>query len=305
MARLPPIGNIGVFMYIASLICSPENPTLDRASVQALQSAWGGGDAVWLNTGVAAEFGLETIPENRWQVWQTYQAMGIDLCIQPQEGRKKRLLIADMDSTMIHQECIDELADEAGFGPRVAAITARAMNGELDFEDALRERVALLRGLPVGVIENVIHTRITLMQGGPILLATMRAHGAYCALVSGGFTAFTGAIAARLGFDENRANTLLVENGALTGAVADPILGREAKVQALREIAATLGITPDEAIAVGDGANDLGMLGLAGAGVALHAKPSVQAQCDLRINHGDLTALLYLQGYHAADFAHV
>lgn len=292
-------------MYIASLICSPENPTLDRASVQALQSAWGGGDAVWLNTGVAAEFGLETIPENRWQVWQTYQAMGIDLCIQPQEGRKKRLLIADMDSTMIHQECIDELADEAGFGPRVAAITARAMNGELDFEDALRERVALLRGLPVGVIENVIHTRITLMQGGPILLATMRAHGAYCALVSGGFTAFTGAIAARLGFDENRANTLLVENGALTGAVADPILGREAKVQALREIAATLGITPDEAIAVGDGANDLGMLGLAGAGVALHAKPSVQAQCDLRINHGDLTALLYLQGYHAADFAHV
>ena len=292
-------------MYIASLICSPENPTLDRASVQALQSAWGGGDAVWLNTGVAAEFGLETIPENRWQVWQTYQAMGIDLCIQPQAGRKKRLLIADMDSTMIHQECIDELADEAGFGPRVAAITARAMNGELDFEDALRERVALLRGLPVGVIENVIHTRITLMQGGPILLATMRAHGAYCALVSGGFTAFTGAIAARLGFDENRANTLLVENGALTGAVADPILGREAKVQALREIAATLGITPDEAIAVGDGANDLGMLGLAGAGVALHAKPSVQAQCDLRINHGDLTALLYLQGYHAADFAHV
>ncbi|MFN3606156.1 MAG: phosphoserine phosphatase SerB, partial [Cypionkella sp.] len=276
-------------MYIASLITNPAKPSLDRASVEALQGAWGGGDAVWLNTGVAAEFGLESIPENRWQVWETYQAMGIDLCIQPAVGRKKRLLIADMDSTMIHQECIDELADEAGFGPRVAAITARAMNGELDFETALRERVALLRGLPVSVIQKVINTRITLMQGGPTLLASMRANGAYTALVSGGFTAFTGAIAARLGFDENRANTLLAENGTLTGAVADPILGREAKVQALTDIAARLGITAADAIAVGDGANDLGMLGLAGAGVALHAKPSVQAQCDLRINHGDLT----------------
>lgn len=292
-------------MYIASLITNPAKPSLDRASVEALRNAWGGGDAVWLNTGVAAEFGLESIPENRWQVWETYQAMGIDLCIQPAPGRKKRLLIADMDSTMIHQECIDELADEAGFGPRVAAITASAMNGELDFETALRERVALLRGLPVSVIQKVIDTRITLMQGGPTLLASMRANGAYTALVSGGFTAFTGAIAARLGFDENRANTLLAENGILTGAVADPILGREAKVQALTDIAARLGITAADAIAVGDGANDLGMLGLAGAGVALHAKPSVQAQCDLRINHGDLTALLYLQGYAAAEFAHV
>ena len=292
-------------MYIATLITNPSKPTLDRAAVTALQGAWGGGDAVWLNAGIAAEFPLESIPENRWQVWADYQAMGVDLCIQPEQGRAKRLLIADMDSTMIHQECIDELADEAGFGPRVAAITARAMNGELDFEDALRERVALLRGLPVGVIENVINTRITLMQGGPVLLATMRAKGAYCALVSGGFTAFTAAIAARLGFDENRANTLLSENGVLTGHVATPILGREAKVSALREISATLGITPDDAIAVGDGANDLGMLGLAGAGVALHAKQSVQAQCDLRINHGDLTALLYLQGICAADFADV
>ena len=233
------------------------------------------------------------------------QSIGVDLCIQRAEGRQKRLLIADMDSTMIHQECIDELADEAGFGPRVAAITARAMNGELDFESALRERVSLLRGLPVSVIQKVIDTRITQMQGGAVLLATMRANGAYAALVSGGFTAFTGAIAARLGFDEHRANTLLSEDGQLTGQVADPILGREAKVQALQEISARLGITPNEAIAVGDGANDLGMLGLAGAGVALHAKPSVQEKCALRINHGDLTALLYLQGYSAAEFARV
>ena len=292
-------------MYIASLISNPARATLDRTAVEALRNAWGGGDAVWLNAGVAAEFALETIPENRWAVWDDYQAMGVDLCIQPALGRRKRMLIADMDSTMIHQECIDELADEAGFGPRVAAITARAMNGELDFEAALRERVALLRGLPIAVIQNVIDTRITLMEGGPVLLATMRANGAYAALVSGGFTAFTGAIAARLRFDENRANTLLAENDALTGHVADPILGREAKVQALIEISARLGITPADAIAVGDGANDLGMLGLAGAGVALHAKPKVAAQCDLRINHGDLTALLYLQGYSVAEFSSV
>ena len=292
-------------MYIATLIANPAKANLDRSTVEAVRNAWGGGNAHWLNRGVAAEFGLENPPQNQWDVWAELQKLGIDLCVQKAMGRKKRLLIADMDSTMIHQECIDELADEAGFGPRVAAITARAMNGDLGFETALRERVALLRGLPEDVINHVIDTRITLMEGGPVLLATMRARGAYCALVSGGFTAFTAAIAAQLGFDENRANTLLVENGRLTGHVAMPILGREAKVQALTEISARLGITPDDAIAVGDGANDLGMLGLAGAGVALHAKPSVQAECSLRINHGDLTALLYLQGIPAAEFAHV
>lgn len=291
-------------MYIVSLICDPARPVLDRASVEALRDAWGGSDAVWLNTGVAAEFGLNAIPQNYWTVWADYQAMRIDLCIAPQAGRKKQLLIADMDSTIIQQECIDELAAEAGFGPRVAAITARAMNGELDFAAALQERVALLRGLPDAVISHVIKTRITLMPGAQVLVSTMRANQVYCALVSGGFTAFTTAIAARLGFDENRANTLLVENGFLTGHVANPILGREAKVQALIEISARLGVTPDQALAVGDGANDLGMLALAGAGVALRAKPSVQAQCNLRVNHGDLTALLYLQGYPAAEFHH-
>ena len=290
-------------MYIASLIANPIRANLDRSTVEAVRNAWGGGDAVWLNVGVAAEFALETLPQNQWDVWADLQKLSIDLCIQKAQGRKKHLLIADMDSTMIHQECIDELADEAGFGPRVAAITARAMNGELDFDSALRERVALLRGLPEAVIQRVIETRITLMEGGPVLLATMRAQGAYCALVSGGFTAFTAAIAAKLGFDESRANTLLVENGQLTGHVANPILGREAKVQALTQISARLGIKAVDAIAVGDGANDLGMLGLAGAGVALHAKPSVQAACSLRINHGDLTALLYLQGYSAAEFS--
>ena len=176
------------------------------------------------------------------------------------------------------------------------------MNGELDFEDALRERVGLLRGLPEAVIATVIRDRITLMPGGPELVATMRANGAYAALVSGGFTAFTAQVAATLGFDENRANLLLVQDGKLTGQVAEPILGRAAKVQALEEISARLGISAQDAIAVGDGANDLGMLGLAGAGVALHAKPVVAAQCDIRVNHGDLTALLFLQGYSRAEF---
>ena len=289
-------------MFIATLLTNPNTPRLDRVTVESLRNAWGGGDATWLDPAVAAEFAVEAVPANRWHVWEGLQSIGIDLVVQPATGRKKRLLIADMDSTMIEQECIDELADEAGVGAHVAGITARAMNGELDFEDALRERVGLLAGLPATVIARVISDRITLMPGGSVLVATMKANGAYAALVSGGFTAFTGHIAQVLGFDENRANTLIVADGKLTGKVADPILGRAAKVQALHEIAQRLGIVPQDAIAVGDGANDLGMLGLAGTGVALHAKPSVQADCDIRINHGDLTALLYLQGYARAEF---
>jgi phosphoserine phosphatase len=187
-------------------------------------------------------------------------------------------------------------------GAEVAAITARAMNGELGFEGALLARVALLRGQPETIVARVLAERITFTPGGRTLVATMKAAGAWTVLVSGGFTAFSGPVAARLGFDEHRANTLLVAQGRLTGDVARPILGREAKVAALQEISARLGLAPADALAVGDGANDLGMLALAGAGVALHAKPAVAAQCDLRINHGDLTALLFLQGYARGDF---
>jgi len=290
-------------MYVVTLLTNPETPVLERVTVESLRNAWGGGEARWLDPGVAAEFDLAEVPENRWEVWEGLQALRVDMVVQKSEGRKKRLLIADMDSTMIRQECIDELAEEAGVGARVADITARAMNGELDFEGALRERVGLLKGLPEAVIEQVLRDRITLMPGGPVLLATMKANGAYAALVSGGFTAFTAAVAATLGFDENRANTLHVAAGALAGTVAEPILGKEAKLQALNEITVRLGFTPDEALAVGDGANDLPMLMAAGTGVALHAKPTVQAQCDVRVNHGDLTALLYLQGYSREEFA--
>ena len=290
-------------MFVVTLLTDPETPVLERVTVESLRNAWGGGAARWLDPGVAAEFDLGQVPENRWEVWEGLQALRIDMVVQSAEGRKKRLLIADMDSTMIRQECIDELADEAGVGARVADITARAMNGELDFEGALRERVGLLKGLPEAVIGQVLCDRITLMPGGKVLLSTMKANGAHAALVSGGFTAFTAAVAGMLGFDENRANTLHVVEGKLAGTVAEPILGKEAKLAALNEIAARLHISPAEALAVGDGANDLPMLLAAGTGVALHAKPRVQAECEVRVNHGDLTALLYLQGYSRDDFA--
>ncbi len=289
-------------MFTVTLLSSPSNPVVGPAVVDSLRNAWGGGEAVWLAPDVAAEFQVETVPANRWDVWDDLQGMGVDLVVQPSTGRRKKMLLADMDSTMIQQECIDELAAQAGIGDHVAQITARAMNGELDFEDALRERVGLLKGLDSAVIETVLANRITLMPGGKALLATMKANGAYAALVSGGFTAFTGMVAETLGFDEHRANTLIIADGKLTGEVGQPILGRDAKVAALQEITARLGLAADQVMAVGDGANDLGMLGLAGAGVALHAKPSVAAECDIRINHGDLTALLYIQGYSAEEF---
>lgn len=226
----------------------------------------------------------------------------IDIVVQSAgKNRKKKILIADMDSTMIRQECIDELAAEAGIKEQVSEITARAMNGEIEFNAALKERVALLKDLPVSVIDQVIATRIELMPGGVELVRTMRKQGAYCALVSGGFTEFTSRIAQMIGFQENRANTLLHSNGKLTGTVGEPILGKQAKVDALNDIANRLGLTPEDAIAVGDGANDLGMLDLAGTGVALHAKPAVAAAADIRIDHGDLSALLYVQGYHADE----
>ena len=231
--------------------------------------------------------------------------MGVDLVITPSEGARKKMLLADMDSTMIQQECIDELADEAGVGDRVKEITARAMNGELDFEMSVVERVALLKGLPESIISEVLASRISFMPGGLTLLATMKANGAYAALVSGGFTAFTASVSNRLGFDEHRANILQVNRGLLTGEVEMPVLGKQSKVDALEEITLRLGLDDAAVLAVGDGANDLAMLHRAGTGVALHAKPAVSEQCKVRVNFGDLTALLYLQGYFCSEFKRV
>ncbi len=259
----------------------------------------------WLADGIACDLAVPAHVPGDAAAHALRAAIGdapLDIVVQQAQTRRKQILLADMDSTMIGQECIDELAEEAGIKDRVAAITARAMNGKIAFEPALRERVALLKGLPVSVIGKVIAERITLTPGGRELVRTMRANGGYTALVSGGFTAFTARVAELIGFDETRANTLLEQDGQLAGTVAEPILGQQAKVDALIEISARLGLSPDDALAVGDGANDLAMIRLAGSGVALHAKPSVAEQAAIRIDHGDLTALLYIQGYRRAEF---
>ncbi|MBY2922867.1 phosphoserine phosphatase SerB [Rhizobium leguminosarum] len=290
---------------VATLVANPSNPVLTPEIAERAAEAVNASGLYWLADGIACDIALRDGTDAQAaeaNILAVVSSAPIDLVIQEQETRRKKLLIADMDSTMIGQECIDELAAEVGLKEKVATITARAMNGEIAFEPALRERVALLKGLPISVVDEVIAKRITLTPGGPELIATMKSKGHYAALVSGGFTVFTSRIAATLGFDENRANTLLEDGGILSGFVAEPILGKQAKVDALNEISARLGISPEEAMAVGDGANDLGMLHLAGAGVALHAKPAVAAEAQMRINHGDLTALLYIQGYRKTDF---
>ena len=289
-------------MYTVTVLAAPARADLTEERVEALRDLFAGGHIIWLDDSIAAEFPAEALPPDAAAIADDTRLAGFDLVIQPTEGRRKAVLLADMDSTMIEQECIDELADMAGVGPRVADITARAMNGELNFHEALIERVSLLAGLNELVIQQVLDERITIAPGGRTLIATMRAQGAYCALVSGGFTAFTAPIAAELGFNEHRANTLLADDGVLTGHVGLPILGFEAKIEALNDITAQHGLTPADAIVVGDGANDLGMIQLAGTGVALHAKPVVAAQAGVRIDHGDLTALLYLQGYGRDEF---
>ncbi|MDZ7823191.1 MAG: phosphoserine phosphatase SerB [Ahrensia sp.] len=285
---------------IVTLIAKPGSRALGHALSLKCSNAINAQSCHWLSEKHVIEYVVSDTEKS--MLTQKLKAIlgtaPIDIAVQTHcKNRRKKLLIADMDSTMIRQECIDELAAEAGIKDHVAAITARAMNGEIEFEAALRERVALLKDLDTSVIDKVVATRIELMPGGVALVKTMRKHGAYCALVSGGFTEFTSRIADMIGFQENRANTLLHANGKLSGKVGEPILGMQAKVDALNDIAGRLGLNPNDAIAVGDGANDLGMLAHAGLGVALHAKPAVAAQADVRIDHGDLTALLYLQGY--------
>ena len=290
---------------VATLIANPSNPLLTPSLGEAASDAVNASGLYWLADGIACDIALRdgTDPDAALKTLKDIIGdAAVDVAVQAAETRRKKLLLADMDSTMIGQECIDDLAAEVGLKPKVAEITARAMNGEIEFEPALRERVALLKGLPLSVIGDVIEKRITLAAGGPELVATMRANGAYTALVSGGFTLFTGPVAEKIGFDEHRSNILETDGDVLSGTVSEPILGKQAKVDALVEITERLGISTDEAIAVGDGANDLGMLELAGSGVAVHAKPSVAAQARFRIDHGDLTALLYLQGYRKTDF---
>jgi phosphoserine phosphatase len=294
--------------HVATLISDPAKPALDDAAIAlAVGVLTTAQDMRVLDPGIAVDLPFTPSGADDQAIAQRLRtALGglrIDVVVQPLAGRRKTLFVADMDSTMIGQECIDELADYVGLKAHVAAITERAMRGEIAFEPALRERVALLKGLPVAVVDEVIRERITLTPGARTLVATMRKNGGTTCLVSGGFTLFTSRVGAMIGFDENRGNTLVVEDGRLAGRVEEPILGREAKLVTLIELRDRLGLAASETLAAGDGANDLAMIEAAGLGVAYHAKPKVADAAHARIDHSDLTALLYLQGYARVDFA--
>lgn len=296
--------------YALVLTSSPAAPALtaeivDRALAALSESTRG--ETLWLSEHEAwqVQFSVSEPPDAdqvRATVAEALANLPADVNVVPDDAsRRKKLLVADMESTIIEQECLDELADHIGLRDRISEITARAMRGEIAFEEALKERVGLLKGLNADVLEK-LYDRITLVPGARELVATMRANGAYCALVSGGFTFFTERIAARLGFHTHQANTLDIVDGRLTGTVSPPILGREAKLAALERLRRDLNLQPEETLAVGDGANDLDMIRAAGLGVAFRAKPVVTAAARASIRFGDLTALLYLQGYTRKEF---
>jgi len=294
---------MALMSHVATLVSNPARPAVDAAAIAKARTLLPNAiSETLLKEGIAADIFFAPGPGAQERelsdlVRAALTPAPIDVVVQETRYRRKKLFVADMDSTMIDQECIDELADYAGLKAHVAAITERAMRGELPFEPALRERVALLKGLPLSVIGETIAEKITLAAGGSELIARLKANGVYTCLVSGGFTLFTNVIAAKLGFDENRANELLIENDTLTGEVREPILGRAAKLATLQELTARLDIRPEETIAIGDGANDLDMITAAGLGVAIHAKPAVASAAQARIDHADLSAIIYCGGY--------
>jgi len=286
---------------VVVLIARPGTGALDNNLLKSVVKLTRAAEVHWLAREEACEMAAAGMAGLEDRLRALIGDRAVDVAVLPAANRRKRLLIADMDSTMIAQECIDELGAAAGQGERIAAITARAMRGEIDFAASLRERLGLVAGLDASMIGGLLNaTRFT--EGGRTVVQTMKSHGAHTVLVSGGFTVFTSHVAKALGFDSHRANELVIEDGKLTGRALEPILGRDAKRAALREIAAKLGLKPIETLAVGDGANDIDMLAASGLGVAFHAKPAVRAQARARIDHGDLTALLYLQGYAKTEF---
>lgn len=292
--------------FVLTLIGDPgavEPPTA-AAARRALRAGGATCDAPdWLAEGIACDLGFAGLdPDQAGNLARAALSPApVDVAILPAAGRRKRLLVADMDSTIVTVETLDQLAAEAGIADRIAPITARAMRGEIDFAQALRRRVAMLAGLPVAALRRC-RDRLRLSPGARCLVGTMRAHGAYTVLVSGGFDYFTGRVRRLAGFDADVANRLEMCDGALTGRVVEPVFGRDAKLATLRRLAAARGLTPAQTLAVGDGANDLAMIRAAGLGVAWRAKPIVAAGAPVRIDHGDLTALLYLQGYRASEF---
>lgn len=289
--------------HFLTLVASREATSLPAGVIAQVRDLTGGGAVTHLSPGEAADIACATTPDLD-QIRETFAGAPIDAIVTPAEGRRKRILLADMDSTIVTAETLDELASCAGLGEKIAAITARAMNGELDFQDALRERVAMLKGLSVAALERTWQG-IRLTPGALELVATMKAHGAFTALISGGFSFFTSRVAALAGFDMHRSNTLLDDGTTLSGRVAEPILDRSAKLATLHELAARYDLPLAATAATGDGANDLDMLRAAGLGVAFHAKPIVAAAIPARIDHADLRALLFAQGYPAGAFASV
>ena len=288
--------------FVATLVADPANANLSDAAIVRVAQGLHAKEIRWLASGVAVDLFFEGPPADRFALEAGSDELGADFIVQPVATRDKKLLVADMDSTLIGQECIDELGWVAGIGDRVAAITERAMRGELEFAGALTERVGLLAGLPVAAIQDLLARRITLNRGAKTLAATFRARGGYFAIVSGGFVPFTGAVASWLGADEHRANLLEAADGRLTGRVIAPIQGADAKLQALRELRSRLGLPVTATLAVGDGANDLPMLTEAGLGVAYRAKPKVAAAAHARVERADLTALLYAMGVSREEF---
>ena len=294
--------------HVATLISNPARPAVVTALVDAARAELpGAGKPQWLAQNIAADipFTPPTATSDRAMAGMLRERFpdSIDVVVQPAADRRKTLFLADMDSTMIGQECIDELADLVNLKKHVAAITERAMRGEIAFEPALRERVSLLKGLPAAVIDEVIRDRIRVTAGARALVMTMRANGAYTCLVSGGFKSFTDRIAAMIGFDENRSNILEIStDGTLSGLVREPIFGRDAKLATLLDLRRQRGIAREATLVTGDGANDLSMIQEAGLGVAYHAKPALAEAAHARIDHSDLTALLYAQGYKKEEF---
>ncbi|UYO01342.1 MAG: phosphoserine phosphatase SerB [Devosia sp.] len=288
-------------MPVLSLIANPADSELDPALADAIVAKVGG-ELNWLNPGIACDILEPRDPQALEAARDIAQGRKVDINLVPTEDRRKQILVADMDSTMIEQECIDELAAALGLKDQVADITERAMRGELDFGQALDTRVALLKGLERSKIEEIRREAITLTPGGRALVNTMKAYGAYTSLVSGGFTFFADYIAKRIGFDEAIANVLEFDGDRLAGTVAKPIVDKNTKRERLLALSVERSVDVSRTLAVGDGANDLDMIAIAGFGVALHAKPAVAAAAGLRIDHGDLTALLYLQGYSEDDF---
>lgn len=289
-------------MFIATLIAEGlTSGQLDAAADRLTAAGCEPGSWRWLDDGIAADLPFAAQPDAARAALEG-ATPGADVIVQVEAHREKKLLVADMDSTMITVECIDELADYAGIKPQIAEVTERAMRGELDFAAALDARVALLKGLPESAIDQCLEERVRLMPGAELLVQTMRARGAHTILVSGGFTRFAEPVGTRIGFDRRIANVLEIEGGKLTGTVTRPIVDSSTKETTLLGAIAELGLAPEQTMAVGDGANDLAMIRKAGLGVAYHAKPIVAAAAGARIDHGDLTALLYAQGIARADW---